>query len=170
MHLEGVDPALGAAVILDQGREEMELDVRVPHARGRADEAAGLEMRARRRAIVEQEPAQADRDHVVRAHGVEERDGLRALDLKIELERVLELAADAGQVVGDRHADPPQLVRRANAREQQELGRVDGAAGQDHLARRHGPLEEPALGILDPDGAAALQQDPGGDTARYRRS
>ena len=47
---------------------------------------------------------------------------------------VLQVAADAGEVVNDVDAELAQLVGRAVAGEQQELRGVVGAAGEDDLA------------------------------------
>ena len=60
------------------------------------------------------------------AHAVRDRD----------LVAVLQVAADAGQV--DAHGDAvrAQLRGRADARQHQQLRRVEGAAAQDHLAPR----------------------------------
>ena len=106
MALVGVHPALGAAVVLDQRRQEMELDVGMPDPGPRADEAASLEMRARGEAVMEQEPAQADPDHVVRPHRVQQGDGLAALDLEIEFQVILQVAPYSRQVVGNRARRP----------------------------------------------------------------
>ena len=46
---------------------------------------------------------------------------------------VVQVLADAGQVVDDLDADLAQVGRGADAGQHQQLGRVDGATGQDHL-------------------------------------
>jgi hypothetical protein len=47
---------------------------------------------------------------------------------------ILQVAADAGKVVDRRDAQLAQLVGRTDAREEQQLRRVVGAAGKDDLA------------------------------------
>ena len=73
---------------------------------------------------------------------------------------VAQVLAHPGQRLA--HGDP-QLAEqpgRPDPRELQELRRVDGPAGDDHLARRahHPPLA--AAQILHPDRAVAFEQDP----------
>ena len=77
---------------------------------------------------------------------------------------VLQAFADAGQRVPNRNAERLQQRRRADARQLQELRRVIGAAGQDHLlARAHvdGFAAAPAFGVAHADGALALEQELG---------
>ena len=79
------------------------------------------------------------------------------------LEMILQVAADARQIVQHRKAHRLQRRRRPHARQQQQLRRVDRAAAQNHLAARpHGylfpgpadhhahraaPLEQHAFGV-----------------------
>src|SRR5207302_8980605 len=48
---------------------------------------------------------------------------------------------------------------RPDPRQQQELRRVDRAAAQDDLARRPRGVDPALAAEIDPDGAAALEQD-----------
>ena len=72
---------------------------------------------------------------------------------------ILEVAADAGIGGGDGDAHRLQVVGRADAREQEELRRVEGAAAQDHLAVGAELKPFPAAPRLDADGGAILDQD-----------
>ena len=53
--------------------------------------------------------------------------------LDVDLEVVLEVLADARQVLGDEDAVIAKVAGRADARQHQQLGRVDRAAAEDHL-------------------------------------
>ena len=53
-----------------------------------------------------------------------------------DVEVVLQVGADAGQVGDDVDAEPAQLVAAADAGEHQQLRRIDRAAADDHLACR----------------------------------
>ena len=55
-----------------------------------------------------------------------------------DLVAVLQVAADTRQVDAHRDAELLEFRARSDAREHQELGRVERAAGQDHLASRAG--------------------------------
>ena len=64
---------------------------------------------------------------------------------------VVEVLADAGQFVLHPDAVLLQLRRGADARQKQDLRRVDGAAGDDDLAPRR---QDCRAAILGPDGDA----------------
>ena len=87
------------------------------------------------------------------------RDGLRAGVLDVDLEVVLEVPADAGQLVPRLDADCAEVLRRADARELEQLRRVDRAAAEDHLARLD-DLPARAARDLDADRARAVEHDP----------
>src|SRR5262249_6363071 len=90
-----------------------------------------------------------------------ERDRLLRGELKIELEMVLEILADAGQVVQGRDAMGGELLARPDAGQLQELRIVDRAGREDHLAPRHHSSRLTALAIFDADGLVSLEQDAG---------
>ena len=72
---------------------------------------------------------------------------------------VLEVVADAGQVARHLDANCLQLVAGPDAGEHQQLGRAEGAGGEDRLAR--GALR-PARGrseVTDAGGAVLLHLD-----------
>ena len=68
------------------------------------------------------------------------------------------MLADAGEVVDDVDSELPQLARVADARELQQLRRVDRAATEDHLARLD-PLRADTPGDLDADRPRALEEN-----------
>ena len=75
---------------------------------------------------------------------------------------VLEVAPDAGQLVAERDAHLAQVLRRADARQQQELGRADRPGGEDHLPIRPcQPVPSPPAAVAHAEGAAALELEPG---------
>ena len=73
-------------------------------------------------------------------------------------EMVLQILADPGQRVGDRDADPAEMVGVADPGQLQQMRRADRAAGEDHLARRIGPLDLRGARELDADRALAVEQ------------
>jgi len=74
---------------------------------------------------------------------------------------VLQVLADARQIVDDVHAEGFELGRVADAGELQQLRRVDRAAAEDHLARAKClPLD------LHPDRARAFEDDALDERAR----
>ena len=56
--------------------------------------------------------------------------------LHVHLEVVLELFTDGGHVLHRRDADAAQVLGVADARQLQQLGRVERSAAQHHLAGR----------------------------------
>jgi hypothetical protein len=73
---------------------------------------------------------------------------------------VLQVAPDARQVVAHLHAGGAQVVGRADARQQQQLRRVDRARRQQHLALgAHELLAAAPLAQAHADGPLALQLD-----------
>ena len=68
--------------------------------------------------------------------------------------------------IGD-HVDTVlrQMGRRADARQHQQLGRVDGGGGDDHLAPGLHHLDRAAAPDLDARGAAVLDHDLAGEAA-----
>jgi hypothetical protein len=60
-------------------------------------------------------------------------DRLAALRGDVNIHVILEVLADAGQVMGDVDAQRSQLVGRSDARKEQQFGRIHCAAAQDNL-------------------------------------
>lgn len=134
-HRVGV--AVGALAHLPRPRArreeaaEEELDVGVVVGRvaeARVDEARDLgQPRAGHEPVAEQQ--------VLHGGGPVKGRGVGVVDGEGEEEGhvVVQVAAHAGQVVRDGHVDLLQLLARSDTREQQQLRRVDCAAGHDHL-------------------------------------
>ena len=74
---------------------------------------------------------------------------------------VLQVPADAGQIVDDPDAVLLQMPGRADAGEHQELRRVDRPAAQDDFAAGAGGAQRIALAVFDAARAPAVQQQPG---------
>ena len=164
VHLVAVPTRGRGAVVADRNRKEVEHQVRVGDLVVRADEAAALEVVRRARAAAE-EPLQPDPRALPllqrRLHG----DRLLAAVLDVDLEVVLEVLADAGEVVHHVHAERLELARVADPRELEELRGVDRAAAEDHLAPAD-LAQLAALERLDADGAARFEEDPGDELTR----
>jgi hypothetical protein len=79
------------------------------------------------------------------------RDRLLGGVLDVDLEVVLQVLADAGQVVHDVDAERLEVVRVADAGELQQLRRVDRAAAQDHLAGGDGVPPRRRCAVVDAD-------------------
>ena len=86
---------------------------------------------------------------------------MRAGVLDVDLEVVLEVLADARQVVAHVDADRAQLPGVTDPRQLQQLRGVEGAATQDDLTGAD-PLVTPAgAGVVDTDHPAALDDQLG---------
>ena len=151
--------ALGQrAVVADRDRQEVEHQVRVGDVVVGADEAARLEVVGRTRAGLAQDPLRPDARPPLHREVGRHGDGLRARVLHVDLEVVLQVLPHAGQVGDD--ADPvrAQLVRRADARQLEQLRRVDRAAAEHDLARPDAVRAAPA-GVVDAGRARAVEAD-----------
>ena len=74
---------------------------------------------------------------------------------------VLKIAAYGLPVETGLDADLRQMAGRAYARDHQELGRVEGAAGEDHFARGARGPDAAVLEVFDATRRIALEQDAG---------
>ena len=95
-----------------------------------------------------------------------DRHGFLAGVLDVDLEVILHVFADAGEVRHDLDTEPFQVLAVTDPRQLQQLGRVEGAAtGDDFLGHdrlRRGALHaeaESALAVLDADRFVALEED-----------
>ncbi len=155
-----------SAVVADRQWQEVEHQVRVGDVVVAPDEATGLEMIRRSGPAPEEQPLEADPRLAPVGERRLHRDRQLAPVLDVDLEMVLEVLADARQVVDDRHAERLEQRSRADTAQLEDLRGVDRAAGEDNLAAER-PLHRPAAhGILDPDRPPALEQDPGHERAR----
>src|SRR5260221_12715123 len=78
----------------------------------------------------------------------------------------LQVLSDTREVMLDLDADLAQMVRRADAREHQQLRRADGTTGTDHLAFGAIAFDLAVLDEFDADGALAFEDDALGEGAR----
>ena len=132
VHLVAVAGRRGAAVVAHGDGQEVEHQVGVALVVVAAREAAALEVVGRARAAAQEQPLRADRQHVALLDVLLHRHRLRAGVLDVDLEVVLQVLPDAGQVGADVDAEPAQLVGVADAGQLQQLRGVDGAAAEDH--------------------------------------
>src|ERR1700722_1668885 len=72
---------------------------------------------------------------------------------------VRHVLADAFEIDAWLDASLTQLVGRADARKQQQLRRVERAAGEDHLALGMRPVLLPILHVFDADGTRTVEED-----------
>src|SRR6185312_393307 len=122
MSLEAMPRLSRAAVVTRRDRQEVILEVGMLDADMAADETAGLEMVGGTESGAEERPLDADQELPQRVlqHGVE-RDRLQAAVLDVGLDVVLQVLPDTGQVLHDGNAMLTQMVRRSDAREQEDL-------------------------------------------------
>ena len=158
MHLVAVAAGGLRAVVADGERQEVEHQVRVQDVVVGAGEAAALEVVRRARAAAQHEPLQEDAGAVAIEQRRRDRDGLRGGVLDVDLEVVLQVLADAGQVVDDVDPETAERPRVADAGELEHLRRVDRTAAQDDLGAAR-PLDLAApVAVLDADRARALEE------------
>src|SRR5207342_3913675 len=157
----------GRAVVADGQRQEMEHQVRVGDLVVAPGEAAALEVVRRTRAAAEEQPLEPDprpTPLVDRRRLHRHRLGGGVLD--VDLEVVLEMVTDAGQVLDDVDPEGGQLGRVADARQLEPLRRVDRPAGEDDLLAPDELRAATAEGDLDADRGATVEDDPTDERAR----
>ena len=76
---------------------------------------------------------------------------------------VLKIAADLRRIDHNRDPQAREVIGWPDARQHQELGRVDSAAAQNDLTLRPNRLAQPILEDLDPARSTVLDHDTGGD-------
>ena len=160
MGLEAVLVSQRAPVVADGHRQEVVLDVRKLDTRSTANEAAGLEVICRPQAVLEQQPARADRQFGQWLDGGVERYRLLAGHLEIELKVILQVLAHTRSIGNDFDTVFAQFGRGTNAGQLQQLRRIDRSGRYDHLAARTHGLRLVALHITDADRPALLKDDP----------
>ncbi|MNS75696.1 hypothetical protein D3C72_1092230 [compost metagenome] len=159
MHLEAVRLDRVGAVVIDRHRQEVILQVGPVEFGIAADETAGFELVAGADAGAQEQPFGADRRLVVQLQCRGQRDRLLALVLQVHFQMILQVGADAGQVVHQIDVQAAQQVGRADAGALQDLRRGDGAATQQHFAARGGALRLVVVQPLHAHGALAREQD-----------
>ena len=160
MGLEAVSARGTAAVVVHGDRQEVILQVRVLDTGAAADEAARLEVAGGAQALAEEHPVDADLQLVPGLERRVERHRLLAGVLDVDLQVVLQVLADARAVGRHRDAMGAQVVGRADAREQEQLRRIDRTACQDHFPLGAGPGLGTASPVGDAGRAAVHEIDP----------
>jgi hypothetical protein len=164
---EGGEAVRPFAGLVGAQRLHVELDVGPDHARSRAREDRHLACRQCQRPGARQHVLDADPQLVERVVDLVVERPLAGLEHQPHLEVVLQVLADAGQVVQHRHARAPQQAGGADSRTLQDLRRADGAGGKDHFRARRGLAGLPALDEFDAGRALSLEQHAGGLRPRF---
>ena len=120
-------------MVNDLGGEEVELYVGVSHPRVTPDEAPGLQVGGGGRAGPVEEPLEAHLDHPQALLFAVESHRLGAALDDVELQVVLQVAADTREVVERLDTNTSQLVTVPHTRQQQQLGGVDGSSTEYDL-------------------------------------
>lgn len=110
-----------AAVVIDGDREEVVLDVGPVEFLARADEAAGFELIAGTGAGAGEQPFCADGRLVPPLQCRRQRHRFGARVLEVDLQMILQVLADAGQVMHQLHIECAQRIGRAHAGALQQL-------------------------------------------------
>src|SRR3954453_949840 len=97
------------------------LDVRIANARARADKAAALEVIGSPVPVAPHQPTRPDGALADETLPRIQRNGLGAGHLEVELQVVLQVLADAGQVMPSLDPERLQFVRRTNPGQLQEV-------------------------------------------------
>ena len=147
---------------------EVELDIRALHAvDGAREQSAELDAGGHGPRL-QQQPLQADAGAAPHgAQSVVGGDWLAALVHEARLQMVLQVAPDLGQVVEHLDAVARKLLAVADAREHQDLRRLQSARAQHHFARGACLHQFVADPIPHAHGAPALENDPLGVRIRH---
>ena len=73
---------------------------------------------------------------------------MRCVDDLHDVDVIVQVRADAGQILGDANAVRAQMVGRTDAGQQQQLRRIDRAAAEDYFARL-GAGQSAVMAIVD---------------------
>ncbi len=126
-----------------------------------SDEAASLELVAGAEALAEEQPLGTDGRLVPPFGRRVDRHRLLAGVLQVEFQMILQVGADARQVMHHRDVQVAQQGRRADAGALQQLRRGDRAAAHQYFAAGVGGDRVVAVAhqVGDADGALAAEQD-----------
>ena len=127
-----------AAVVVNRHRQEVVLDVRPIEVFPGTDKTARFELVAGADAGAVEQPLGTDGRLVVPEQRRVQRHRLGAGILQVQLKVVLQVFADAGQVVDHRDVEAFEQFGRADAGALQQLRRGDGAAAHQHFFTRTG--------------------------------
>ena len=160
MHLVAVTAGGRRAVVADRDGQEVEHQVRIRDLVVAADEPARLEVVRRTGPGAEEQPLEPDPGPVAPLHRRRHRDGLLGPVLDVDLEVVLQVLADAGQVVHDVDARAPR-ARSALPTPESWSSCGELIAPPQRITSpasiRSGPV---ASRHLDADRARAVEEDP----------
>jgi hypothetical protein len=148
------------AVVGHRHRQEMILDVGIGDARAAADEAAGLEMIGGAEAVLAQQPAQ--RRSAPSASRIDrgvQRDRLLAGHLKIEFQMILQILADARQVLDDSMPSARSSAAGPTPESFKQLRRIDRAAARGSLRADPHAVQRAAAPVFEAIGAPARRTD-----------
>ena len=134
MGLKPMPFGCGLAIIAHRDRQEVILDIGVFDTGFGPDKGGRFKLVRRAHASFGEQPLRPDHRLREDIPMLVERDGLACRHLDVQLKMVLQVLTDTRAV---RHNVDPvfrQMGRRANARQHQQLGRIDRRRGQYHLA------------------------------------
>ena len=162
-------PRRRRAVVPDGDRQEVEHQVGIGDVVVAPYESSRLEVIRRAPPHAEEQPLGANERPPPRLERRSHRDRLPAGVLDVDLQVVLQVLPDSGEVVHDVDAQSLQLVGVADARDLEEPGGVDGAAAQDDVARTRPAPCPRASRVLDADSPLPTEQDPRDERPRLHR-
>ena len=122
-----------APVVPDLGRDKVVLEVGVSEVRTAADEAARLDITRAGGTGPVKEPLEACLDHPEPKLLFVKADGLSAGLDNVDIQMILEVLPNPGEMVDRLHSNLAKVIRVADTRQHQKLGRVDRAPTQDDL-------------------------------------
>ena len=149
MNLETVTFGSRSAIVAHGDGQEVKLYVRVLHTCLGADEGASIEVVGGAGAGSSAKPLGARPRLAEQAPMAVQGYGLPASHLHGDFQVVLQVPADAGPVGGHRNPQLGQLVRRPDAGQQEQFGRVDGRGGENHFPARADQGDAPPLPQFD---------------------
>ena len=138
---------------------EHEFDVRLGHVLLHLDEGVQAARHDRSGASSQKIGAQHAERHAVKAHLAMETSGRGAVPGDPDAEMILKILADAGGIDDRRHAHRLQMIGGTNARQHQDLRRVERPARYDDLAAGVNARDERILDVFDAGRALVLDDD-----------
>ncbi len=150
-------PLCGCLAVIAHGDgQKVELYVRITDPGTTADEPAAFKIVRCPQSGLGKEPLRPDHRLRDQVPVLVERDRLLGGELDIHLQMVLQIAPDTGAIRNHIDAMLGQMRGRPDARQHEDLGRVDRRGGEDHLTPRP---DRPATGQSDANRAPLFQHD-----------
>src|ERR1700688_4587389 len=112
----------------------MILNVRIRPSGAAADETAGFKVIGGAQTVLAKQPARTDQSAIPEIDGRVQGNRFPAGYLEIELQMVLQVFTDSGQIVNNRDVMRAKFRRRTDAGELQQLRRIDGTRGKDQFS------------------------------------